>query len=154
MNSTRIVYGELSHHGILGMKWGVRRFQKKDGTRTPLGKKRREEPTHDELMKSTDPKLLYKYRDKLSDQELREKNNRLNMEKQMLGYKNDQSALVKGERAAGAVLAVVGTATALYNLKNNAIVQSGLKAFSKLFAESNVRDAEFTETALNELVKV
>lgn len=37
----REVYpNELMHHGILGQRWGVRRYQNKDGTLTDLGKKR------------------------------------------------------------------------------------------------------------------
>ncbi len=40
MSEYMIVGGQLYHHGIKGQKWGVRRFQNKDGTRTPAGKKR------------------------------------------------------------------------------------------------------------------
>lgn len=35
-----ICNGELYHHGTKGMKWGVRRYQNKDGSLTPAGKRR------------------------------------------------------------------------------------------------------------------
>lgn len=34
------INGELYHHGVKGQKWGVRRYQNKDGSLTPAGKKR------------------------------------------------------------------------------------------------------------------
>lgn len=37
---TRTDSDELAHHGIKGMKWGIRRYQNKDGSLTPAGKKR------------------------------------------------------------------------------------------------------------------
>ena len=40
MNNNLIFANDLYHHGIKGMKWGVRRFQKTDGTLTSAGKKR------------------------------------------------------------------------------------------------------------------
>lgn len=37
---TKLEDDELAHHGILGQKWGVRRYQNPDGTLTEEGKKR------------------------------------------------------------------------------------------------------------------
>lgn len=38
-NANEIELSCLAHHGILGQKWGIRRYQNKDGTLTSAGKK-------------------------------------------------------------------------------------------------------------------
>lgn len=61
--------GELYHYGIKGQKWGVRRFQNKNGTLTSRGKDRYAYDSHD---KAEDPKSDTARMRKITSKELRE----------------------------------------------------------------------------------
>ena len=84
------MYEYLIHTGIKGQKWGVRRFQNKDGTWTPAGKKRRaaQEGYSDRSVEKTngDKKKDKTDLSKMSDEELRTRINRMQLEEQYKQY--------------------------------------------------------------------
>lgn len=73
---------ELMHHGIKGQKWGVRRFQNKDGSLTSAGKAKSASDSANK-QKVADRKEDVKNRRTMSDADLKRKIERLKMERQL-----------------------------------------------------------------------
>lgn len=146
---------ELTHWGIKGMKWGVRRYQNKDGTLTPKGKQRYERDIQENNAKKKDNRIVIdgpdarrwakedtsrakkvvdssndmvkRFKDmerdsrptpkkkkmdlsKMTDQELRDRINRTNLERQYTEmFGQDTATVSKGRQHVSAILETAGT---------------------------------------------
>ena len=121
---------ELKHYGIKGMKWGVRRFQNKDGSLTADGRKRYGSEDLKSMQKqvnqgknvvdgvkktrakAAERQTEKKIRDdlsKMSDQELRDIVNRLNMEERYMQVMKSRD-VVTGKSKVDKILDYAGTA--------------------------------------------
>lgn len=90
---------ELRHWGIKGMKWGIRRFQNKDGSLTPEGKKRYDDDgdsgsSGSKGKSDSTPRSL-------TDQELRDKVARLELERRALDLERQIRDLSPQQVSAG-----------------------------------------------------
>ncbi len=109
----------IQHYGILGMKWGVRRYQNADGTYTSLGKRRRRSDGYSE-----DYKAAHRRRDTrtMSNKELKSVNERLQLERNHKQLKQNAGSKIAAGILTGAVTSI-GTAVLVKH--GNAIVAAG-----------------------------
>ena len=147
---------ELQHHGVKGMKWGVRRYQNSDGSLTPAGKNRYDRDVRENNAKKKDNRInidgpdpkrwvkedisrgkkvtdstsdvvreLQKINNTagssrkqkidvshLTDQQLRERINRMNLERQYIDMTSPQQ-VSRGRKYVTAFLAAAGTTLTL-----------------------------------------
>lgn len=115
-------YNLLLHYGVPGMKWGVRKSKSSSSSRKS---NRQAKKSYNKTIKSR-KKNKYEDISTLSDKELRERTNRMQLERQYASLLRDQSyAVNKGKNKTNGILKKNGEEVANESVKR--VMKKGVK---------------------------
>lgn len=152
----------LCHHGILGMKWGIRRYQNKDGTLTAAGKKRY--PTRDgngtsekASQEKKQPVARKKKASEMTDEELKSKTNRMRLENDynnaLKTYKENE-ARNRGPSKTDTMKKVLSSLNTILNSAKKSEIESAKRAdLKKAMDEFSKKNADEQKATNDRLIK-